>query len=151
MSATELKDAHKLEIDLIRAEADEQAGKAGRRATAWKWLARLADLMAIVLAAVAAATSGVALEPVFVAVPAGLAAVGAGFGATVRPGQLAARAGAAQGKWQQLTSNVDRAIGVWDDLSLAGAKTELDSLRSQRDEIRRNAKPKRSEFPPATW
>jgi hypothetical protein len=151
MSAAEHKLAHKMEIDGIRAEADKEASKAGRWARAWKWLARLADLMAIVLAAVAAATSGVALDTVFVAVPAGLAAIGAGVGQTVRPGQLAARAAAARGEWQQLTSDVDRAMGGWDDLSAEAAKTVWDCLRHRRDEIRRNAKPKRSEFPPATW
>lgn len=151
MSVAEDKLAHRIEIDGIRTEADDEASKAGRQAKAWKWLARVADLMAIVLAAVAAATSGVALDTVFVAVPAGLAAMGAGVGQTIRPGQLAARAAAARRNWQQLTSDVDKAMGDWDDLSAEAAKTALDDLRNRRDRMRADAKPKRSEFPPATW
>ncbi|MHB8243089.1 MAG: hypothetical protein ACYDHN_14005 [Solirubrobacteraceae bacterium] len=151
MSAAEIKQAHKLEVDGIRAEADQEASKANHWATVWRLLARLTDVMAIGLAAVAAATSGVALETVFVSVPAGLAALGAGVGATVRPGQLAARAASAAARWQQLTSDVDRVMSGWDDLDEAEAREQLEYLQHRRDTIRNDAKPKRSEFPPTTW
>lgn len=151
MSGAETKQAHAVELRTIRDEAEEEAGKAARAAKAWKWLGRITDVLAILLAAIAAATSGIALAAVFVAVPAGIAAACAAIGTTVRPGQLAARASSKQGDWAQLVSSVDGALGSWDGLTQPQATAEWAALRDKRDAIRKAEKPKRSQFIPETW
>lgn len=82
---------------------------------------------------------------------AGLARVGAGIDASIRPGQLAARADSKKQEWATVVLAADAALNQFDPLDDGAAKARLTDILLLRDSIANKTTPKRSDFVPLAW
>ncbi len=150
MAEPEDRKGVRLELEAVRRDARNEARSLKNKVSAWRFLACGSDVVAIALAGLASASAAVALGDVVTAASAGVAAAAAGFDATVRPGQLAAREAEYQSEWAKVESQADQTIGGLGGLSQAQADEELKALRLQRERLEKQDL-KRKDYAPLAW